>query len=105
MSCRYRPGQQVAPAARRCSGKQRTNGGGKPSYAGISRYASGFFATAASLGLPFRICIVPMRVQNMPVMSDDRDGAQTGDVANALSKTTPSRASRSRLGVGTVRSP
>ena len=33
----------------------------------------------------FRMCIVPMRVQNMPVMSDDRAGAQTGEVAKAFS--------------------
>jgi hypothetical protein len=42
-------------------------------------------ATAAGLGLPFRICIVPIRVQNMPVISDERAGAQTGEVAKALS--------------------
>jgi hypothetical protein len=31
------------------------------------------------------MCIVPIRVQNIPVISDDRAGAQTGDVANAWS--------------------
>ena len=51
------------------------------------------------------MCIVPMRVQNMPVMSDERAGAQTGDVAKAAPYTTLCCASRSRFGVGTVRSP
>jgi hypothetical protein len=35
--------------------------------------------------LPLRICIVPIRVQNIPVINDERAGAQTGDVAKALS--------------------
>jgi len=42
---------------------------------------------------------VPSVEAYIPVMSVDRDGAQTGALANALRYSTPSEASLSRFGV------
>ena len=61
--------------------------------------------SAALLGFPVRMCIEPISVAQHPVIRVDRPGAQTGVVAKAFVYRTPSAASRSRFGVGTVSSP